>query len=404
MFLLFFVILQPNKTPATQIVSKNTIFTPFFAMHDLLIIFTELVAVSHLTMAIVFFIYAQRSVAYLAQAWISILTFALYGVALFYVATSSSSGIHPLGMFHPTLLLVLLAVSFLLSINPLGMVMPGYLQAERMVKYASPAAAIIVFYVIGLMMGSRPVVLDTFDDVRCNLLSGDVILRIASLALSTYYVLNIILLPHRLIRKSGYSLPANVVTYATLLGIVQLLLVASSIWFSYALVIIYEVLFTAVSLMLSGCMIKANTSVQPYPEIQIVDTPPTTEEIAKEEEKDFNAANARRFESIEYAMQHEKPYVSPDFNREALCRLCGVNRHILLQTLRSQGYNDVHDYISRYRVKELRNLIETHKITDIRQHVSVGFRTLKTAVLAFERYEHLNLADFIAECNKETEG
>lgn len=373
-------------------------------MHDLLIISTELVAVSHLTMAIVFFIYAQRSVAYLAQAWISILTFALYDVAIFYVATTSTAGIHPLGMFPPTLLLVLLVVSFLLSINPLGMVMPGYLQAGRMIKYASPAAAIIILYAIGLLLGSSPVVLNTFDDVRSNLLSGDVLLRIASLALSTYYILNIILLPHRLIRKSGYSLPANVVTYATLLGIVQLLLVVCSIWFSYTLVIIYEVLFTAVSLMLSGCMIKANTSVQPYPKIQIVETPPTTEEIAKEEEKDFNAANARRFESIEYAMQHEKPFMSPDFNREALCRLCGVNRHILLQTLRSQGYNDVHDYISRYRVSELRRLIEEHSVTDIRQHIVVGFRTLKTAVLAFERYEHLNLADFIVESNKETKG
>lgn len=401
MFLHFFVFLQANKTPATQAVFKNTIFTPFFAMHDLLIISTELVAVTHLTMAIVFFIYAQRSVAYLAQAWISMLTFALYGAAIFYVATTSTAGIHPLGMFHPILLLVLLVVSFLLSINPLGMVMPGYLQAGRMLKYASPAAAIIILYVIGLLFGSRPVVLDSFDDVSCNLLSGDVLLRIASLALSTYYVLNIILLPHRLIRKSGYSLPANVVTYATLLGIVQLLLVVCSIWFTYALIIIYEVLFTAVSLMLSGCMIKAHTSIQPYPKIQIVKTPPTTEEIAKEEEKDFNAANARRFESIEYAMQHEKPFVSPDFNREALCRLCGVNRHILLQTLRSQGYNDVHDYISRYRVTELRRLIEDHTVTDIRQHTAVGFRTLKTAVLAFERYEHLDLADFIAQCNAE---
>lgn len=370
-------------------------------MQNLLIIFTELVAVTHLTMAIVFFIYAQRSVAYLAQAWISALTCIIYGVGLAFVATFNTAGVQPLGMFNPTLMLVLLVVSFLLSINPLGMVMPGYLQAERMLKYAAPAAAIIFFYLVGLLLGSRPVILNTFDDVRRELLSGDVLLRIASLVLSTYYVLNIIVLPHRLIRKSGYSLPANVVTYATLLGIVQLLLVASSIWFSYALVIIYEVLFTAVSLMLSGCMIKASTSVQPYPEIQIVETPPTTEEIAKEEEKDFNAANARRFESIEYVMQHEKPYVSPDFNREALCRLCGVNRHILLQTLRSQGYNDVHDYISRYRVKELRNLIETHKVTDIRQHVCVGFRTQKTAVLAFERYEHLSLADFIASFNAE---
>lgn len=364
-------------------------------MRILLIIATELVAVAHLTMSIVFFIYARRSVAYLAQAVIQMLIFIIYGVALFFVATRGTAELIPLGMFHPTLLLALLVVSFLLSINPLGMVMPGYLQAGRMVKYASPVAGLILLYLFGLLAGSRPVIIDDFEALRCNLLSGDVLLRVASLMLSTYYVLNIIVLPHRLIRKAGYSLPANVVSYASLLGIVQLMFVLTSVWFSYSLIILYEVLFTAVSVMLSCCMIKANISVQPYPEIHIVDTQPTTEEIAEVEENDFNEANARRFESIEYAMQHEKPYVSPEFNREALCRLSGFNRHILLQTLRSQGYNDVHDYISRYRVSELRRLIETHKVTDIHQHDSVGFRAMKTAVLAFERYEHEDLADFI---------
>lgn len=364
-------------------------------MGTLLIIATELVAVVHLTMAIVLFIYSHRSVSYLAQAWISALTFFIYGGALCYFATMGSPELAPLGMFNPTLLLNLLVISFLLSINPLGMVMPGYLQAGRMIKYASPAATIIVLYLLGLGVGSRPVVIDDFDALRENLLSGDVLLRMASVLLSAYYIINIILLPHRLIRKTGYSLPANVVTYATLLGIVQLLLIAASIWYSYTLIIIYEVLFTAVSLTLMGCMIKANISVLPYPKIHIVETPPTTQEIAEVEEVDFNAANTARFEKIEYAMQHEKPYVSAQFNRDALCRLAGFNRHILLQTLRSQGYNDVHDYISRYRVTELRRLIETHKVTDIRQHDCVGFRTLKTAALAFERYEHENLAEFI---------
>lgn len=364
-------------------------------MRTLLIIGTELVAVTHLTMSIVFFIYARRSVAYLAQAVIQLLVFVIYAVALFFVAMHGTSELTPLGMFHPTLLMALLVTSFLLSIIPLGMVMPGYLQAGRMIKYASPTAGLILLYLLGLLAGSRPIIIDDFEALCSSLLSGDVLLRVASVMLSTYYVLNIIVLPHRLNSRAGYSLPANVVTYASLLGIVQLLLVATSIWFSYPLIILYEVLFTSVSVMLSSCMIKANIRVQPYPEIHIVDNPPTTQEIAEVEDKDFNVANARRFESIEYAMQHEKPYVAPDFNREALCRLSGFNRHILLQTLRSQGYNDVHDYISRYRVSELRRLIETHKITDIRQHDSVGFRTLKTAVLAFERYEHEDLAAFI---------
>lgn len=369
-------------------------------MRILLIIATELVAVTHLTMAIVLFIYSRRSVAYLAQAWISLLTSLIYGVALVFTATHGTSELQPLGMLHPTLIITLLITSFLFSINPLGMVMPGYLQVGRMLRYASPAAFILLFYGLGLLVGSKPVIIDDGEALRQSMLSGDVLLRLASVVMSSLYVMGIIVLPHRFIRKTGYSLPANIVSYASLLGFVQILLLITTIWFSYTSVIIYEVLFTAVSLMLSGCMIKGNISVQPYPEIHIVKTPPTTQEIENEETRDFNAANARRFESIEYAMQHEKPFVSPDFNREALCRLSGFNRHIVLQTLRSQGYNDVHDYISRYRVSELRRLIETGEVTDIRQHERVGFRTLKTAISAFERYEHFDLATFIASCNK----
>lgn len=365
-------------------------------MRILLIIATELVSVTHLTMAIVLFIYSRRSVAYLAQAWISMLIALIYGVALAFIATHGTTELQPLGTLHPTLIISLLVTSFLLSITPLGMVMPGFLQVGRMVRYASPAITIVTLYTLGMLVGAKPVIIDDADALRENMLSSDVLLRLASVGLSTLYVLGIIYLPHRLIRKTGYSLPANIVSYASLLGLVQVLLLITTIWFSYTSIIIYEVLFTAVSLMLSGCMIKANISVQPYPEIHIVETPPTTQDIAEEEDRDFNAANVRRFESIEYAMQHEKPFVSPDFNREALCRLSGFNRHIVLQTLRSQGYNDVHDYISRYRVTELRRLIEKGEVTDVHQHERVGFRTMKTAILAFERYEHEDLAAFIA--------
>lgn len=362
-------------------------------MQTLLIIGTELVAVTHLTMAIVLFIYARRSVAYLAQAWTTMLTCCIYAVALGYIATHNVAMGN--NMLHPALLVYLLVISFLLSINPLGMVMPGYLQMGRMVRYAAPAAAIVVLYLLGLAAGSEVVVISSFGDLQVNLLTGDVLLRLASLLLSSYYIINIIVLPHRLIRTQDYSLPANVVTYASLLGLVQVLFVFSTIWFSYAYIIIYEVLFTAVSLMLCGCMIKANIQAQPYPEIIPVETPPTPQEITKVELEDFNEANLRRFEGIEYVMQHGKPYVSPDFNRDHLCRFCGFNRHIVLQTLRSQGYNDVHDYISRYRVRELRRMIEEGEVTDIKQHERVGFRTLKTAILAFERYEHEDLAAFI---------
>ena len=77
-----------------------------------------------------------------------------------------------------------------------------------------------------------------------------------------------------------------------------------------------------------------------------------------------------------------------------LCRLAGFNRHVVLQSLRSQGYNDVHEYISRYRVAELKRLITEGKITDLRQVEEVGFRSVKTASLCFSRYESGDLQSF----------
>ena len=66
----------------------------------------------------------------------------------------------------------------------------------------------------------------------------------------------------------------------------------------------------------------------------------------------------------------------------------------MLQSLRSQGYNDIHEYISRYRVTELKRLILDGSITDLRQHERVGFLTLKTAINNFERYENQDLTEW----------
>lgn len=358
-----------------------------------MLIGTELVAVTHLILAIVHFIYSRRNVASHAQAWIMLLISFIFIVALAIVAWYDE--VHPLGILHPSLLCGMLVVSFLLSIIPLGIVMPGYLQAERMIRYALPAAGILLFYLLGLVAGSEVVVISTFKDLTDNFLSGDVLLRIATLALSMYYIINIIVLPHSLIKKESYSLPNHVVTYASLLGIVQLLFIFSTIWFSYPLVVAYEVLFTAVSLMQNGSMLKAHAETLPFPTIHHVENPPTPQEINAVELEDFNEANVRRFSVIEYAMQNGKPYLSAEFNRDNLCKACGYNRHLVLQTLRSQGYVDVHDYITRYRVAELHHLIESGELTDLRNVEMVGFRTQKTAILAFERYNYGSLTEFL---------
>ena len=361
-------------------------------MKTLLILATELVAVSHLSFSIVLFIYARRSVAFKAQAWVLMLIAMIFGVALALSVINSVP--YEFGILIPYMLIFLLVTSFLLSINPLGMVMPGYLQVGRMVRYASPAIVVVSLYVLGLLAGSQVVVIHDLADLPEAFLSSDVVLRISALLLSFGYIFNIIFVPHLRLRRK--SLPKNIVTYAMLLGIVQLIFVICTIRFSMPLFIVYEILFASVSVMLCGCIIKPLMQAQPYPEIKEVEVAPTNEEISVVEEEDFNEANRYRFERVEYVMQHEKPYVSPDFNRDRLCRLSGFNRHILLQTLRSQGYNDVHDYISRYRVKELRSLILSGEVTDIKQHERVGFRTLKTAAMAFERYEHVTLTAFLA--------
>lgn len=360
-------------------------------MYILLLLSTELVAVTHLSMAIVLFIYASRSVAYKAQAWVLMLISLIYATVLSFLVLSPD--VPAMGMLNPYMLIFLLVTSFLLSINPLGMLMPGYLQLGRMVRYASPAIVVVSLYVLGLLAGSSVVSIDDWSDIANNFLTSDVLLRIIALLLSFGYIFNIIFVPHLRLRRR--TLPKNVVSYAMLLGIVQLIFVICTVRFSVPLIVVYEVLFAAVSIMLCGCIINPLMQAQPYPEIKPVEVTPTVEEITVAEEVDFNEANLRRFERVEYVMQHEKPYVSPEFNRERLCRCAGFNRHLLLQTLRSQGYNDVHDYISRYRVSELRRLVEVGEVTDTRQVERVGFKTVKTALMAFERYEHIPLLQFM---------
>lgn len=362
-------------------------------MYILLLLSTELVAVTHLSMAIVLFIYASRSVAYKAQAWVLMLISVIYATVLSFLVLSPD--VPAMGMLNPYMLIFLLVTSFLLSINPLGMLMPGYLQLGRMVRYASPAIVVVSLYVLGLLAGSSVVSIDDWSDIANNFLTSDVLLRIIALLLSFGYIFNIIFVPHLRLRR--HTLPKNVVSYAMLLGIVQLIFVICTVRFSVPLIVVYEVLFAAVSIMLCGCIINPLMQAQPYPEIKPVEVTPTVEEITVAEEVDFNEANLRRFERVEYVMQHEKPYVSPEFNRERLCRCAGFNRHLLLQTLRSQGYNDVHDYISRYRVSELRRLVEVGEVTDTRQVERVGFKTVKTALMAFERYEHIPLLQFMED-------
>ena len=352
-------------------------------MHTLILVTTEFAAAAHLMMSLVLFYLSRRSVQFLSQAWIMLLICLMYCAALFFVATNDA--IPQLGILHPVLLIYLLACSYLQSIYPLGLCMPGYLQWGRMWGYAVPALVLIFIYSIGAAAGSNLANVYTFNDIVDFWLSGDVVLRILCLLLSGYYIANIFRLPHRLVRSM--QLPSDLMAYGAALGIVSLFFVVITVEFNLVLLTIYILLFTLVNMFLFFRILRPTVEAISYPDFRQVETPPTREEITQSEVDDFNEANLHRFEMMEYVMQHDSPYLDCNFNRERLCRLAGFNRHMALQSLRSQGYNDIHEYIMRYRVAEFKRRIESGEITDLKQVVDVGFRTPKTAITCFERYE-----------------
>ena len=352
-------------------------------MHTLILVTTEFAAAAHLMMSLVMFYLSRRSVQFLSQAWIMLLICLMYCAALFFVATNDA--IPQLGILHPVLLIYLLACSYLQSIYPLGLCMPGYLQWGRMWGYAVPALVLIFIYSIGAAAGSNLANVYTFNDIVDFWLSGDVVLRILCLLLSGYYIVNIFRLPHRLVRSM--QLPSDLMAYGAALGIVSLFFVVITVEFNLVLLTIYILLFTLVNMFLFFRILRPTVEAISYPDFRQVEKPPTREEITQSEVDDFNEANLHRFEMMEYVMQHDSPYLDCNFNRERLCRLAGFNRHMALQSLRSQGYNDIHEYIMRYRVAEFKRRIESGEITDLKQVVDVGFRTPKTAITCFERYE-----------------
>lgn len=360
-------------------------------MHTLVLVTTEFAATAHLMMSLVLFYLARRSVQFLSQAWIMLLICLMYCTTLFFLATNDV--IPQLGILHPVLLIYLLVCSFLQSIYPLGLCMPGYLQWGRMLGYATPALVLVFIYCIGAAAGSNLATVYDVEDFRKYFLSGDVALRMAALLLSGYYIANIFRLPHKLVRSM--QLPRDLIAYGAALGVVCLFFVVVTVRFNLVLLTIYMLLFTLVNMFLFFRILRPTVEAISYPDFRQVETPPTQEQITQSEVEDFNEANLHRFEVMEYVMQHDKPFTDSTFNRERLCRLAGFNRHMALQSLRSQGYNDIHEYISRYRVAELRQLIEAGEVTDIKQVSRVGFRSYKTALTSFEQYEGESLLLFL---------
>lgn len=72
----------------------------------------------------------------------------------------------------------------------------------------------------------------------------------------------------------------------------------------------------------------------------------------------------------------------------------------MLQCLRSQGHNNIHEYITTYRVEELKRLISLGRIRVVADCDLVGFGTPKTARSCFERIEGTALDDFLLRYRK----
>lgn len=349
-------------------------------------------ATAHLIVAMVLALYARYKVQYLSIAWIMGI-FAFVNMGLVWRADYLVD--HQPGMLHPMLLLGATATSFLQSIYPLSFTMPGYLQMGRMWRYASPAIVLIILYSLLMAFGGKLVIIENVGQLRSHLLTGDLLLRVAAMFLVVYYIVNIFRLPHKLSPKA--EVPGYLYGYITMLGISAIFYAFIAWKYNALLMVIYLVMFTLLNLYLTFRTLETMAISLPKPVIEEIDEEPAPEVVEKAEREDFNEANLQRFHRVEYWMQnHTEEWTDNTFGRDRLCEQVGYNRHLLLQSVRSQGYNNVHDYINSYRIAELKRRIQRREVNTVSESLDVGFGTAKTARSCFLRMEGVSLDDYLA--------
>lgn len=345
---------------------------------------------AHYVVAMVMWVYARHQVRYLAIAWIM----TLFAVMLTLIALNIDLTQVAPGMLNPGMLLGLLVACYLQSIYPLSIPMPGYLQWGRMWRYALPAIVLIMMYLIAMLLGSRPVIIADLPSLRQHLLSGDILMRLGAVLLSLWYIVNIFRLPHRLVHV---EFPRYLIGYSTILGMSAIYFVIITVMnYNPVLMLIYNVTFTALNLYLCFRTLETMANELPQPVITTVEEEPSEEELKKAEE-DFNEANNKRFKRVEYWMQHHRDeWKDSTFGRDRLCEQVGINRHLMLQCLRSQGYNNIHDYINSYRIFELKRMIQRGEATTLSECMNAGFGTVKTARGCFLKQEGTSLDDYLS--------
>ena len=347
-------------------------------------------SVAHFVMTMVMALFARHQVKFLSIAWIM----GIFATALLLIAPYPGVAQGQPGMLHPYMLMALLAISYLQSIFPLSIPMPGYLQWGRMWQYALPALLFIGFYGFAMLLGSRPVIIHDIGDLRAHLLSGDVLLRLAMLLTSFWYIVNIFRLPHRL---THVEYPRYLVGYSTVLGLSVIFYVVIAIDYDSRLMMIYAVVFTTLNLYLNFRALETMARELPKPVIKEVEKAPTDAELKKAEE-DFNELNRQRFQRVEYWMQTNMgAWTDSTFNRDQLCRETGLNRHLVLECLRNQGYNNVHEYINSYRINELKRRIRRGMVNTFTECQDVGFGSVKTVRSVFLKSEGMTLDQYMQD-------
>ena len=354
-------------------------------------------ATAHLVITSVLALFARHRVEYLCLAWINgIFGFALLGGAFF----SDAISIKTPDSMHPLMMLYLVAVCYLQSIFPLSIPMPAFLQWRRMWEYASPAIVLIVLYVVGMLFGGKQVTLQTADDLWRNIFNIGVLLRLASLGLSLYYIANIFRLPHRLARHS--NVPRYMIGYCVALGISVLYYCVCTIHYHITMMMIYVIIFTLLNLYLAFRTLETTALTLPKPVIKEVSAEPAPEEVEKAEKEDFNEANLLRFQRIQSWMQdHKEEWKDNTFGRDRLCEAVGYNRHLVLQSVRSQGFYNTHEYINSFRIAELKRMVRHGEATTLAECCDAGFGTIKTVRSCFERSEGRALDEWLKEQVKE---
>ena len=340
-------------------------------------------ATAHLVITCVLGLYARHRIEYLCLAWINgIFGFSLAAVACF----NAIIGIRQPGALHPMMMLLLVAVCYLQSIYPLSIPMPAFLQWKRMWSYALPAIVLIVLYILTMLLGGKQVLLYSGTDLKHNFLNVGIWLRVASMGLCLYYIINIFRMPHRMARHA--DVPRYMIGYCVALGISALYYCICAIYYNITMLMIYLGIFTMLNLYLAFRTLETMALSLPKPVIREVKEEPATEEVAKAEQEDFNEANLLRFQRIQLWMQkHKEEWKDNTFGRDRLCEAVGYNRHLVLQSVRSQGFNNTHEYINSFRIAELKRMVKRGEASTLSECCDAGFGTIKTVRSSFERLE-----------------